>query len=223
MKSTLALVGIAVISCTAWAGAQAPSQPPPTPPAGQAPRAGGQASPPPVGQTSTPPAGKTSAQPVGGHSNKSADAAFIKKAAVGGMAEVDLGTLASSKASDDKVKSFAQKMVTDHGKANDELKMLAASKQIELPSAIDSKHQATHARLDKLSGSAFDRAYVSDMLADHKKDVAEFKHQSTSATDPDVKAFASKTLPTLEEHLRMIEDISKNMHGSTTTTSGSTR
>ena len=92
MKSTLALVGIAVISCTAWAGAQAPSQPPPTPPAGQAPRAGGQASPPPVGQTSTPPAGKTSAQPVGGHSNKSADASFIKKAAVGGMAEVDLGT-----------------------------------------------------------------------------------------------------------------------------------
>ena len=134
---------------------------------------------------------------------------------MGGMAEVDLGQLASSKASDDKVKSFAQRMVTDHGKANDELKMLAASKQIEVPSALDSKHEATHARLDKLSGTAFDRAYVSDMLDDHKKDVAEFKHQSKSANDPDVRAWVTKTLPTLEEHLKMIEELSKDLHVST--------
>jgi putative membrane protein len=220
MKSTIALVGFAFISCTALATAQAPSQAPPTPPAGQAPaRGGGQASPPPVGQTSTPPAGKSSAQPVG--ESAKTDSGFIKKAAMGGMAEVELGQLASMKASDDKVKSFGQKMVTDHGKANDELKMLAASKHIDLPATLDSKHQATHARLSKLSGSAFDRAYVSDMLADHKKDVAEFKHQSTSASDPDVKAFASKTLPTLHEHLKMIEDISKDLH--VTATSGSTK
>jgi putative membrane protein len=128
------------------------------------------------------------------------------------MAEVDLGQLASSKASDDKVKSFAQRMVTDHRKANDELKMLAASKQIEVPSALDTKHEATHARLNKLSGSAFDRAYVSDMVADHKKDVAEFMHQSNAATDPDVKAWVMKTLPTLQEHLKMIEEIAKDVH-----------
>ncbi len=135
---------------------------------------------------------------------------------MGGMAEVDLGQLASSKASDDKVKSFAQRMVTDHGKANDELTSLAASKQIAVPSALDSKHQATHVRLDKLSGSAFDRAYVSDMLDDHKKDVAEFMHQSKSAADPDVKAWVTKTLPTLQEHLKMIEELSKGLHVSAT-------
>jgi putative membrane protein len=220
MKKTIALVGFALISCTALA-AQAPSQPPPIPPAGQAPsRPGSQPPAPPVGQTQTPPADKASGQPLG-HSNNTVDASFIKKAAMGGMAEVDLGQLASSKASDDKVKAFAQRMATDHGKANDELKKLAASKQIEVPAALDSKHQATHERLARLSGSAFDRAYVSDMLADHKKDVAEFMHQSTSAADPDVKAFATNTLPTLQEHLKMIEDISMNLHVSTS--SGSTK
>jgi putative membrane protein len=215
MKSTFALVGAAIVSCTALAAAQAPSQPPPLPPAGQAPgRLGSPTPAPPVGKTPTPPADKATAQPVG-PSTKTTDASFIKKAAMGGMAEVDLGQLASSKASDDKVKSFAQRMVTDHGKANDELKMLAASKQIEVPSSVDSKHEATRARLEKLSGSAFDRAYVSDMLADHKKDVAEFMHQSRSATDPDVKAWVTKTLPTLQEHLKMIEDLSKDLHVST--------
>lgn len=221
MKSRIALVGLAVISCTALAAAQAPSQPPPIPPAGQAPARPGYPTPtPPVGKTSTPPADKATAEPVGpstkaADSSKTADASFIKKAAMGGMAEVDLGQLASSKASDDKVKSFARRMVTDHGKANDELKSLAASKQITVPPALDSKHQATHARLDKLSGTAFDRAYVSDMLDDHKKDVAEFKHQSKSANDPDVRAWVTKTLPTLEEHLKMIEELSKDLHVST--------
>jgi putative membrane protein len=211
MKSRISLAGLAIIACVTWAAAQAPS-PPPTPPAGQAPAR-------PAGHTPDLPAGHKSAQPAD-HSNKTADASFIKKATMGGMAEVDLGQLASSKASDDKVKSFAQRMVTDHGKANNELKMLAASKQIEVPSALDSKHEATHARLNKLSGTAFDRAYVSDMLADHKKDVAEFMHQSNAATDPDVKAWVTKTLPTLQEHLKMIEEISKDVH---VTASGSTK
>jgi putative membrane protein len=212
MKRTVALVGFAIISCTTWAVAQAPSQPPPIPPAGQAPAR-------PAGQTPAPPVGQKSAHSAG-HSNKTPDASFIKKAAVGGMAEVELGQLASSKATDDKVKSFAQRMVTDHGKANDELKSLAASKHIDVPSALDSEHQATYARLNKMSGSAFDRAYVSDMLADHKKDVAEFMHQSNAATDPDLKAWVTKTLPTLQEHLKMIEEISKDVH---VTASGSTK
>src|SRR4051812_29467724 len=199
MKSRISLAGVAIISCVTWAAAQTPS-PPPVPPAGQPPSR-------PAGQTPDLPTDHKSAQ-HSDHSEKTADASFIKKAATGGMAEVDLGQLASSKASDEKVKSFAQRMVTDHGKANDELKKLAASKQIELPSALDSKHEAAHARLNKLSGTAFDRAYVSDMLADHKKDVAEFMHQSKAASDPDVKAWVTKTLPTLQEHLKMIEEIS---------------
>jgi putative membrane protein len=145
------------------------------------------------------------------HSSGMGDQAFVKEAALGGMAEVDLGQLASTKATDEKVKAFAQKMVADHGKANDELKALASSKQIMVPTALDAKHKATHDRLAKLSGSAFDRAYVTDMVADHRKDVADFKHQAMAATDPDVKAFAAKTLPTLQEHLTMIEDLSKQV------------
>jgi putative membrane protein len=139
------------------------------------------------------------------------DQAFVKEAAIGGMAEVDLGQLASTKATNDKVKAFAQRMVMDHGKANDELKTLASSKNMSVPAMVDAKHKATHDRLDKLSGTAFDRAYVADMLADHRKDAAAFKREATSATDNDVKQFAAKTLPTLEEHLTMVEDLSKDV------------
>jgi len=85
------------------------------------------------------------------------------------MAEVELGKLASQKASNPKVKAFGQRMVTDHTKAGDEVKDLAMSKQIVLPTFIDSKHQATHNRLAKLSGAEFDRAYVTEMVAGHKK------------------------------------------------------
>jgi len=142
---------------------------------------------------------------------QSPDRAFVMAAAAGGMAEVDLGQLASSKASNEKVKMFGERMVKDHGMAGDELKTLAASKQITVPTSLDAKHQATHDRFAKLSGADFDRAYVKDMLADHKKDVAEFMKESQSGKDPEVKAWAAKTLPTLQEHLKMIEDIDKGM------------
>jgi putative membrane protein len=155
------------------------------------------------------------------HPPATADVSFVKEAAMGGMAEVDLGQLAASKATSDKVKTFAQRMVTDHGKANEQLKTLAASKQIAVAPELDGKHQAVHARMAKLSGSAFDRAYVADMLADHKKDVAEFMRQSKTAADPDVKAWVINALPTLQEHLKMIEELSKDLHAATPT--GSTK
>ncbi len=139
----------------------------------------------------------------------SSDQTFVKKAAEGGMAEVQLGQLAADKASTDEVKKFGQRMVSDHGKANDELKSLAQSKNITLPSDLDAKDKALHDRLAKLSGAAFDRAYMQHMVSDHRKDVNEFKKESTSGRDSDVKAWASKTLPTLEEHLKMAEDANK--------------
>ena len=141
----------------------------------------------------------------------SADEGFVKEAAKGGLAEVELGKLATEKASNDRVKQFGQKMVTDHSKANDELKPIAASKNIQVASELDSKDEATYNRMKGMSGAAFDRAYVSDMLRDHEKDVAAFRKESTSGHDPDVKAFAAKTLPTLEEHLKMIRDLSKDI------------
>ena len=139
----------------------------------------------------------------------SADQSFVMKAAKGGMAEVQLGQLATEKASSEEVKKFGQRMVTDHGKANDELKSLAQEKHVTLPTEVDAKAKATHDRLAKMSGAAFDRAYMQHMLADHRTDVNEFKKESTSGKDPDVKAWAGKTLPTLEEHLRLAQDANK--------------
>src|SRR5947199_691118 len=108
------------------------------------------------------------------------DNPFVTKAANGGMAEVKLGTLATQKAANPDVKAFGQQMVDDHGKANDELKQLASSKGITLPTDIDAKEQAKYDRLSKLSGAEFDRAYMKHMVADHRTDVSEFRRESQS-------------------------------------------
>ena len=137
-----------------------------------------------------------------------ADEAWVMKVAKGGMAEVELGKLAAEKASTDAVKKFGQRMVDDHSKANDELKKLAQGKNITLPAEIGPEEKALRDRLVKLSGPAFDQAYMKAMVSDHVKDVNEFRIESKSGKDPDVKAWAGKTLPTLEEHLKMARDAS---------------
>jgi putative membrane protein len=152
--------------------------------------------------------------------NKAAnpDMAFVKEAAVGGMAEVELGNLAKEKASNNDVKQFGDRMVTDHGKANDELKQWAQQKNVTLPTELDARHKATRDRLSKLSGDTFDKAYMREMVSDHEKDVAAFKKQASAAHDSDLKAWASKTLPTLEEHLKMAHDTYKKVSGTAATT-----
>jgi len=147
-----------------------------------------------------------------GKKMSSADTKFMKEAAMGGMEEVELGKLAAQKASDADVKSFGQKMVDDHSKANDQLQQLATQKGVTLPTGPSAMQKNDMAKLDKLSGSAFDKAYVSMMVKDHKKDVAEFKKESTSAKDSDLKSWAGTTLPTLQDHLKMVQDISAKMH-----------
>ncbi len=136
---------------------------------------------------------------------------FMTEAAQGGMAEVELGKLASTKAQNASVKQFGQQMMSDHGRANNELKQLAAKKNITLPTDVGAAHKATMEKLSKLSGAEFDKEYVAEMVKDHEKDVAEFQTQSESATDSDVKAFAAKTLPTLKSHLEMIRGIQGKM------------
>lgn len=162
----------------------------------------------PAAQSSTP-AATTSAD--ASHSNSSqlraSDRRFVKKAAEGGMAEVELGQLAQEKASSFEVKQFAKRMVTDHSKANDELKQIASSKGVTLPSRLSAKDKATKEKLSNLSGKDFDNAYMRDMVKDHTKDVAEFQKESTSAHDPAVKNFASQTLPTLQIHLKDAKEI----------------
>ena len=136
----------------------------------------------------------------------SADDAWMMKVAKGGMAEVELGKLASEKATTDAVKQFGQRMATDHSKANEELKALAANKKVTLPAEIAPEDKALRDRLTRLSGPAFDQAYMRAMVSDHVKDVNAFKMEANSGTDPDVKAWAAKTLPTLEQHLKMARE-----------------
>lgn len=135
------------------------------------------------------------------------DEAFVKKAAIGGMAEVELGKLAQQKATKPEVKAFGQMMVTDHSKANEDLKSVAAKKGVALPADLDAKHKATAEKLSKLEGEKFDAAYVDEMLSDHKKDVAEFEAAAKSAEDPDLKAFIERTLPTLRKHLDHVKGL----------------
>ena len=138
--------------------------------------------------------------------HSTADSAFVTKALEGGNAEVELGTLAEQRASNDKVKQFGRQMVTDHTKAEDELKGLASSKGMNVPSSMDTKSETAKTRLSRLSGAAFDRAYMEDMVSDHEHDVTAFRKEAEHGTDPDIKAFASKTLPILEEHLRKAQE-----------------
>lgn len=132
-----------------------------------------------------------------------ADKNFMVKAAQGGMGEVALGQLAQAHASGAGVKQFGKRMVTDHTHANTQLMQIASKQGVALPVAPGPEEQATKARLARLSGTAFDRAYVSDMVEDHEKDVADFKKEAQTGKDPAVKAFAAKTLPTLQMHLQM--------------------
>jgi putative membrane protein len=134
---------------------------------------------------------------------------FVKDALLGGMTEVELGKVALEKASSDPVKQFAQKMIDDHSKANEDLKQLASKENINVPDSLDSKHQSRVEKLSKLSGADFDRAYIKDQLKDHQQDVQEFQQEAQRGSDPDVKSFASKTLPVLEEHLSMAKDLEK--------------
>ena len=139
-----------------------------------------------------------------------ADTAFAAKAAVGGMAEVALGKMAAAKGSDSQVKDFGNMMVTDHGKANAELMSIAKAKNITLPAGLDAEHQAISDSLSKLSGKDFDKAYISMMVDDHKKDIKAFENEAKNGSDADIRAFADSSLHILRMHLADAEKC-KNM------------
>ena len=103
-------------------------------------------------------------------------------------------------------------MVKDHSAANDKLKSLAESKNIALPKGIGVKQRATKARLDILHGEAFDKSYIKDMVKDHEEDIAEFTKEAQRGQDPDAKAYATATLPTLQKHLEKIKSIASDAH-----------
>jgi putative membrane protein len=133
-------------------------------------------------------------------------ATFVKKAALDGMTEVELGKVAMSKSQDTKVRDFGQRMVTDHGKANAELASVAQGKGIDVPKSLDGEHQSMVQMLSSKSGAAFDAAYRDHMNADHSKAIALFEGAS-SGSDAELAALAKKTLPTLKEHKRLAETL----------------
>jgi putative membrane protein len=137
----------------------------------------------------------------------SPDSSFFKSAAEGGMSEVELGQLAQEKGSSSAVREFGAMMVKDHSAANDKLKALAASKQVTLADSSSVMQKATKTKLNMLSGDTFDKSYVKGMIEDHKTDIKEFQKEASQGRDPDAKAFAAATLPTLQAHLTKIQSI----------------
>jgi putative membrane protein len=165
-------------------------------------------------------AGQSTASKSGSEASSSAkvsDHSFMKEAADGGLAEVELGQLAGEKSSNPQVKEFGQRMASDHGKANEQLKQIASQKGVTLPTEPSAKHKATKERLSKMSGDEFDKAYMSAMLKDHKKDVAAFQQESEKGKDPDVKNFAAQTLPTLQDHLKHAQSIAPKVQSASNT------
>jgi putative membrane protein len=152
--------------------------------------------------------------------NKMSDADFAKAAAEGGLAEVKFGELAEDKASSKTVKDLSQRMVDDHTRADDSLKTAASKENLSIPAQMSAKDQAAYAHLSELSGAAFDRAYARDMVRDHEADIATFRREANDGKDASIKSFASQTLPTLEDHLKMarqaLESVSPKTSAKTT-------
>ena len=148
-----------------------------------------------------------SAQDQKGSKLSADDRNFVMQAADGGMAEVELGKLAQQNGASADVKQFGQRMVQDHGKANKELEAIATKLGVTPPKKPSEKHQADAKKFAKMTGEQFDREYAQHMVMDHEKTVALFKQQASGGQAPELKAFASKTLPVLEEHLKLARSL----------------
>lgn len=137
----------------------------------------------------------------------SKDKSFMNDAAEGGLAEVQIGELASNKASDQDVKNFGARMVKDHSKVNSELQALADKNGITLPTDLNSDHRSLFNNLSNLSGIDFDKKYMSEMVKDHVKDVKDFRNALGTVKDSDLRKFIKRTLPVLEQHLQLAQQI----------------
>ncbi len=136
---------------------------------------------------------------------------FLSNAARGGMLEVQLGNMAAQKATSEDVKQFGERMATDHSQLGQKLQQLASNLGFSLPPDLKPEQQNIVSRFEKLSGKAFDREYMREMVSDHAKDVSEFERASNQATNSDIKQFASDALPTLREHLKLAREIAAKL------------
>ena len=135
------------------------------------------------------------------------DSIFVLKAGDGGMMEVKLAQLALTKSTNKEVKSFAKTMQTDHGKANTELKTLAKTLGIKLPTQLSKKAQDDYDKLAKVPGSEFDKAYIKAMVKDHEETVDMFNDAAGKADNASLRSWASQKLPTLKHHLHMAKEM----------------
>ena len=182
MRLRIAATMAAFVAFAALAQAQSPSAPPSS------------------NRSATSPNAATSAK----SHVASADRNFAMKAAAAGLAEVNDAQIALKNASRQDVKDFAQRMVQDHTKANDELKSIASSKGITLPTSATASDRKKIAALQKLKGAKFDQQYIEGQRTAHKQAVALFSGESENGKDPQLISFARQTLPTLQDHLKMI-------------------
>jgi len=178
-----------------------------------------------VGCTSTNKASTpdTAAQPNSGATSSSAassssspssnpDQDFVTKAAQGNSAEVELGKIVAAKSKDPNVKQFAQMMVKDHTTALNELQELAQTKNLNFNDDLPDDAKSLQQKLSSDTGKQLDKDYMDGMVKDHQKDVQEFTDKSQNAKDPDVKQWASKTLPTLQKHLEKAQQIDAKLN-----------
>lgn len=147
------------------------------------------------------------------------DAQFLQMAATSGMMEVSLAKLVGDHTDNEALENFAKRMITDHNKANEELVRLAEAKKIAIPNALDERHQQLYDRFANLEeGTAFEQAYIQQQVRAHQQAVNLFTTKAGNARDPDIKAFARKTEPTLRQHLQMAQQLAGGRTTGTTTT-----
>ncbi len=138
---------------------------------------------------------------------------FVRKASADNLAEINLGRMVEKQASNADLKKYGERLVNDHTKANEELNQLANRKNFRVAQKMDPKHEMLANQLSKLNGANFDRSFLKDMVKDHEKAVSMFEAEAKNGTDPDVKAYAAKVLPTLKEHLKIARDLDKKILG----------
>jgi len=143
-----------------------------------------------------------------------ADQVFAMMAAEGGQTEVQLSKLAADRAGSPEVKQWAQRLVQDHTKANQELMTVAKAKDFSLPKDLDDTHEDVVKLFSKLEGGQFDREFLSYQVMHHEKDTAAFSVQAKGGQDPELKAFAAKQLPILQEHLQQARNLAAQHHAS---------
>jgi putative membrane protein len=139
------------------------------------------------------------------------DAQFLVEAADAGMMEVDLGQHAASTSKNPRIAEFGKMMETDHTKANAEVMSLASMKNVTMPTNMSDEHIKHGNDLKAKTGNDFDKDYISMMVDDHEKVISKFEKMSTDAKDPDIRALATKTLPTLRMHLENAKSIKESL------------